>query len=195
MKKMFIFALVTGLFLSCGKPKEADVETGVPGTAGDAGIIYQSFSEADMAMFMKVAPVVIDELKKADKEFGDFEDAKDIGGAIGRYATLNKELVTLDAKLKIHGTSWQQFWPTFGRVTMAVVAVTMDDQMQELKTSFKEIDAQLNDPTIPKAQKDMLQASKNAMMQVQAIYDQVPAGNKDLVRKNWDKLARIFEID
>src|SRR4030043_414519 len=99
MKKLFIFAVIITLFFSCGKPKEPDLETNVPGTTGtDNNIIYQPFSEADIALFIKVAPVVKAELKKADKELGDFGDAKDIGSAIGRYATINKDVVTLDRK-------------------------------------------------------------------------------------------------
>ena len=196
MKKLFAVTMAVFLLISCGKPKDADVETNVPtATEADNSILYQPFSEADLALFIKVAPVVKEEIKKADKEMEVFGEAKDIGSAIGRYATINKDIATLDAKLKVYGTNWQQFWPTFGRVTMAVVAVTLDDQMEELKKGFKEIEAQLNNPQIPKAQKEMLLASKNAMTQLQAVYDQVPAGNKDLVRKNWDKLAEILEIN
>ncbi len=194
MKKLFICAAVLMMLVSCGKPKESEVESKVPTSAGDDNIMYEPFSEADLALFIKVAPVVKEELKKADKELEGFGDAEDIGSALGRFATINKDIVTLDAKLKAHGTSWQQFWPTFGRVVMTVIAVSMDDQMEELKAGFKEIDAQLKNPNIPKAQKEMLEASKNAMMQVQAIYDRVPTGNKELVRKNWDKVANIMEI-
>jgi hypothetical protein len=189
-----VMMLSVFLLVFCGAPPEtAETET-TPGKEQDvSNVAYQTLTEAELMQFMKVLPMVKEEVENSGKEFES--DAKDFESAISDFARLNTEVVGLNAKLTAAGMPWEKFWPAMAKTWMAIVSVMVHEEMGEMESSLKEMEAQMNDPKIPEAQKEMMKNAVNAMKQVKTIYEKVPQGNRDLVKKHWDKLSELMEIE
>jgi hypothetical protein len=191
MKKLLLLGLLGVLFTAfCGAPPEGETET--PVTEGvDAA--YGKLSEGELQKFMKAFPAAKDEIEKSGKEFKGSDD--NIESWIGQFANVNKEVAGLDAKLTAAGMPWNEFWPAFAKTWTASIAIMMEKEMGEMEEGMAEIKKQLDDPNIPDAQKDMMKAALGAMEEMKKIGDKVPQENKDVVKKHWDELSKLFEIE
>jgi len=190
MKKLLLLALMSVLLVAfCGAPPESETEVPTKGI----DVAYGKLSEGELQKFMKVFPVAKGEIEKSGKEFDSKND--NIESWIGQFATMNKEVAGLDAKLSAAGMPWNEFWPVFAKTWTASIAVMMTEEMGEMKEGMAEIEKQLKDPNIPDAQKEMMKAALGAMNEMKKIADKVPQGNKDVVKKHWDELAKLFDMD
>jgi hypothetical protein len=189
MKRLLTFAVLCVLCLSmCGAPEEAaEVTPAEPGSAAE--IAYAPLTEAEIQQFIKVFPVVKEEMEKAGKELEAEGGADDVLSALGQMATINKEVAGLDAKLKTAGMSWEGFYTAMTKVLMAAGASALMEQKEEIA----EAKAQLNDPNIPEAQKEMMKQAFESLDETMKVYEKVPEQNVKLVKKYWEDLDRIFE--
>ena len=46
-----------------------------------------------------------------------------------------------------------------------------------------------------RAQMEMMKGMEEAMETQDTVFAKVPAQNKELVKKHWDELAKLFDID
>jgi methyl-accepting chemotaxis protein len=190
MKKLLLLGLLSVLLVAfCGAPPEGETEVPTKGV----DVAYGKLTEGELQKFMKVFPVAKDEIEKSGKEFESNND--NIESWIGQFATVNKEVAGLDAKLSAAGMAWNEFWPAFAKTWTASIAVMMTKEMGEMEEGMAEIKKQLNDPKIPDAQKEMMKAALGAMEEMKKIADKVPQENKDVVKKHWDELTKLFEMD
>ena len=90
---------------------------------------------------------------------------------------------------------WNEFWPAFAKTWMASIAVMMAEDMDKMEEGLKEVEEQLKNPNMPDAQKKMMEAALSGMKEMKKISDRVPQGNKDIVKKHWDELAKLFDMD
>lgn len=194
MKKLLALVLLSVfLIVYCGAPEEGAKPEIKPAEKKGAEIAYEKLTETELQKFMKAFPVAKDEVEKSGKEFkGETENWE---GWIGQFANLNKEIATLDVKLKAVGMSWDEFYSAFAKTWMAAVAFQLHEEMGEMEEGLKEIEAKLKDPKVSTQEKEMMKAAKQAMTQVKQIYDKVPQVNRDLVKKHWKELAKIMEIE
>ncbi|MCK4756736.1 hypothetical protein KAS56_07370, partial [candidate division WOR-3 bacterium] len=81
------------------------------------------------------------------------------------------------------------------KVMTASVANMLDAEMGKMDKNLKEMEAQLNDPKIPEAQKEMMKQAMSQMQDVKKMYGKVPQANKDLVKKHWDEISKLLEIE
>jgi hypothetical protein len=192
MKKLLFLGLLSILLVAfCGAPPEGGTEVTTEGTGVD--VAYGKLTEGELQKFMKVFPVAKDEIEKSGKEFGG--DNENIESMLGQFATVNKDVVGLDAKLAAAGMPWNEFWPAFAKTWTASIAVMMSGEMAEMEEGMAEMKKQLEDPKIPDAQKEMMKAALGAMEQMKKVADKVPQGNKDVVQKHWDELTKLFDMD
>lgn len=194
MKKLLMIGLLSIFLVAfCGAPPEGEPE--VKPTEGKAGsdIAYGKLSEGELQKFMKAFPVAKKELENSGKEFKG--SGENIESWIGQFATVNKEVAGLDAKLAAAGMGWNEFWPAFAKTWMASIAVMMAEEMDEMEEGLKEVEKQLKNPNLPDAQKEMMEAALNGMKEMKKIADKVPQGNKDIVKKHWDELAKLFDME
>lgn len=190
MKKLFLLGLMGVLLVAfCGAPPEGETEVPTKGV----DVAYGKLTEGELQKFMKAFPVAKDEIEKSGKEFEGGDD--DIESWIGQFSTMNQEIAGLDAKLAAAGMPWNEFWPAFAKTWTASIAVMMSEEMGEMEEGIAEIEKQLKDPNIPDAQKEMMKAALGAMQEMKKIADKVPQDNKDVVKKNWDELTKLFEMD
>lgn len=195
MKRLMAIGLLSVLLVVfCGAPEEGPgTETKLPEEKGVAEIAYQTLTEAELQKFMKVFPVAKEIIEKSGKEFkGDVENWE---GWTGQFSTADKEIAGLDVKLRAAGMPWDEFWPVFGKVMTASVANMFDAEMGKMDKNFKEMEAQLNDPKIPEAQKEMMKQAMSQMQDVKKMYGKVPQANKALVKKHWDEISKLLEIE
>ena len=195
MKRFIALGLLSVfLMVFCGAPEEGPAaETKPVEEKGVADVAYGKLTEGELQKFMKVFPVVKEEVEKSGKEFKG--DAENWEGWLGQFTTLNKEIAGLDAKLRAAGMPWDEFWPTFGKVWMAVISVMLHKDMDEMEENIKQMEAQLKDPKVPEAQKEMMKQAVKSMTEFKKIYEKVPQGNRDLVKKHWDELSKIMDIE
>jgi hypothetical protein len=85
---------------------------------------------------------------------------------------------------------WNEFWPVTAKVMAAIGAYAMSTQLGE---GLGEMEAQLKDPNIPDAQKEMLKGILQSLKEAQKAYEGVPQQNMDLIGKYWDDLEKLFE--
>jgi hypothetical protein len=175
----------------CGAPpdqtgSETPTETEMSGTPA-----YEKLTEAELQKFMKVFPIAQAEFEKAGKRIEAKGDENPIQ-ALDKYATINKEIAGLDAKLTAAGMPWKEFWPVYAKVMAAVGAYAMSTQLGE---GLAEMEEQLKDPNIPAAQKEMMKGIMESLKQAQKAYEGVPQQNMDLIGKHWDDLEKLFDID
>jgi len=196
MKKcvLMCFILVL-LFVFCGAPPEEAKTEVKPSETKGAEVAYQTLTEVELQKFIKAFPVVKDAWEKAGKKFEAADDVKDWNSWLGQFATVNKEIVGLDAKLKVAGTSWEEFWPALAKTWMACVAVMLNEEMGEMEKGLEELEVRLKDPKVSGAEKEMLESAKKSMAMFKELYDKVPQANKDLVKKHWAELSKILEIE
>jgi len=189
MKRLLAIGLLSVLLVVfCGAPEEGPgTETKPPEEKGVAEIAYQTLTEAELQKFMKVFPVAKEIIEKSGKEFkGDVENWE---GLMGQFSTAD------DVKLRAAGMPGDEFWPVFGKVMTASVANMLDAEMGKMDKSLKEMEAQLNDPNVPEAQKEMMKQAMSQMQDVKKMYGKVPQANKDLVKKHWNELSKIMEFE
>lgn len=200
MKRLLVVAvLVLFLIVFCGAPPEGQGPETTPFTGSAEEVAYQKLTEAEVLTFIKVAPIVRAEIKKSGKKFEGGDSPAGIGEALGQVYTWNKEIAGLDAKLKVAGTTWEKFWPSFAKTWMAMIAVLVSDQISEIEKGLADIDDKLKDPKISEMEKDMMKGMKDGMQEgfkeLKKINEKVPQANKDLVKKHWDTLTEIMEIE
>jgi acyl-CoA reductase-like NAD-dependent aldehyde dehydrogenase len=189
MKKMLaLICLLTLFAVYCGAPEDkTEVVTEGPGDSKEYA--YQALTEIEIQKFMKAYPVAKVEIDKAGKRLDAGEDATDILGAFGHIAQLNTEIAGLDAKMKAAGMSWQDFSKAMAKIMMAAGAMAMAEQKGELDKAK----AELNDPNIPEAQREMMKAMLKGLDEAMKMYEKVPQQNIDLVKKHWDELDELFD--
>jgi hypothetical protein len=180
---LFVLALVF-----CGAPPET-TETPTTETDGSKGEAFEVLSEAEFQKWLKVYPIAKVEFEKAGKRIEVKGDENPIT-ALDKYATINKEVAGLDAKLTAAGMPWSEFWPVTAKVMAAIGAYAMSSQLGE---GLAEMEAQLKDPNIPDAQKQMIKGILESLKQAQKAYEGVPQQNMDLIGKYWDDLEKLFE--
>ena len=194
MKKLLMMGLLSILLVAfCGAPPEGELE--VKPTEGKTGsdVAYGKLTEGELQKFMKAFPAAKKELENSGKEFKGGDE--NIESWLGQFATVNKDIAGLDAKLAAAGMPWNEFWPAFAKTWMASIAVMMAEEMDEMEEGLKEVEEQLKNPNMPDAQKKMMEAALNGMKEMKNIADRVPQGNKDIVKKHWDELANLFDMD
>lgn len=193
------------LFLFCGAPQEP---TTMP-TKTAQELYNAPLNESEMQRFLKALPVFLAEMKKVDKELSVSENSGELLASLQAYATLNKEIPGLDAKLRSAGMGWNEFWPVCAKTFMAFSAVMYDSGMAVVKKEMANKDAQiaqlekqLKDPNIPESQKQVIRSSIEAFKsslqifsQMDTVFNKVPQINKALVKKYIKELSAILERD
>ncbi|MGB3478017.1 MAG: hypothetical protein WBB67_02540 [bacterium] len=194
MKKLLMLGLLSVFFVAfCGAPPEGETEAEPTGSKTSSEVAYGRLTEGELQKFMKAFSVAKVEIEKSGKEFkGEVENWE---GWMGQFSTIDKEVPGLNAKLTAAGMPWNEFWPALAKTWMASVANMMSEEMDEMEQSLAEVEKQLKDPNIPEAQKEMMKTGLNAMKEMKKIAEKVPQGNKDLVKKHWDELSKLFEAE
>ncbi len=197
MKRYLLIGFILVLFIvSCGAPpEEAKTEVKSLETKGAADIAYQTLTESELQRFLKAFPIAKTEMERLGDKFEGSEDISDWEGFLLQFSTMNKEITGLDAKLKVAGMPWEEFWPAFAKTWMASVAVMLNEEMGEMEEGMKELEARLKNPKVSAAEKEMMEGAKKAMGTFKELYDKVPQANKDLVKKHWAELSKIMEIE
>ena len=180
---LFVLAMVF-----CGAPPEK-TETPTTETEGSKGDAFAALTEVELQKWLKVYPIAKAEFEKAGKRIEVKGDENPIA-ALDKYATINKEIAGLDAKLTAAGMPWSEFWPVTAKVMAAIGAYAMSTQLGE---GLGEMEAQLKDPNIPDAQKQMIKGILESLKEAQKAYEGVPQQNMDLIGKYWDDLEKLFE--
>jgi len=182
---LFVIAIVF-----CGAPPDrTETETPTTETGGKESYALEILTEAELQKFMKVYPKVRTEFEEAGKRIELKEDDNPIQ-ALDKYAAINKEVAGLDAKLTAAGMPWSEFWPVTAKVMAAVGAYAMSTQLGQ---GLAEMEAQLKDPNIPAAQKEMIKGIMGSLKEAQKAYSGVPQQNIDLIGKYWADLEKLFE--
>lgn len=177
-------------FVYCGAPPDrAEPTTPTPETSGTPA--YDVLSEVELQKFMKVFPIAKAEIEKAGKRIEAKGDENPIQ-ALDKYATIHTEIAGLDAKLTAAGMPWAKFWPAYAKTMAAVGAYAIGEQMGK---GLAEMEAQLKDPNIPAAQKEMMKGILESLKGAQKAYEGVPKENIELIKKYWDQLEAMFEIE
>ena len=181
MKKLLMMGLLSILLVVfCGAPPEGELEVKLTEGKTGSDVAYGKLTEGELQKFMKAFPAAKKELENSGKEFKGGDENIESG---------------LDAKLAAAGMPWNEFWPAFAKTWMASIAVMMAEEMDEMEEGLKEVEEQLKNPNIPDAQKKMMEAALNGMKEMKKIADNVPQGNKDIVKKHWDELSKLFEAE
>lgn len=209
MKKYMPLLLVTVfLVVLCGAPEGPTTETPTTKKPGE-DIAFGTLTEVELQKFIKAAPVFKTEVEKEEKEWEAFEPSDNVGSWLGQFSKLNQDITGLDTKLRGAGMPWDEFWPAFAKTMTAVIAITLDKSMSGMKEKMEgnkekmaEMEAKLEDPNVPDAEKEMIEASlgmmkkiEESMAEVQNLYAKVPQVNKDIVQKHWNELAVIMELE
>lgn len=189
MRRIYALALAGILVLSvCGAPEgPAGVAPAEPETGAE--IAYGPLTESEVQTFMKIYPMAKEEIEKAGKKFEPEGDATDMISALGQMATINKEVAGLDAKLSAAGMSWEEFFAALSKIMMAAGASALIEQKEEIA----EAKAQLNDPSIPEAQREMMKEMFDNLDEAMKAYEKVPEQNIEVVRKYWGDLEKTFQ--
>ncbi len=200
-----ILSLFLMLFVFCGGPQGP-----APGGLQQGpNIAFGTLSEGEIQRFIKVLPKFIDIVEKEGKDIQLDVHPGDIMSALQGMSVLDKQIATLDAKLRAAGMSWNEFWPVYAKTMMAYAALVLDSlkvEMQkgqaETQTQIKQMEELLKDPKIPEAQKNAMKASIEAYKQSTQIFDQmdtiyakVPQANKDLVKRYFKTISDILYRD
>jgi hypothetical protein len=188
MKRLLCVSLLFVLaIVFCGAPPEK-TETPTTETGTGQSKALDVLTEAEIQKFLKVYPVVRDDFEAASKRIEIKGDENPIQ-ALDKYATINKEVAGLDAKLTAAGMPWSEFWPVTAKVMAAVGAYAMTTQLGQ---GLAEMEAQLKDPNIPEAQKEMIKGIMESLKEAQKAYAGVPKQNIDLIGKYWSDLEKLF---
>jgi hypothetical protein len=192
MKKLLALVLLSVfLMVFCGAPPE---EAAKPEPTEGKGIevAYGALGEPELQKLIRVLP----EIEKTIEASGENYKAKEgenLEDVLGSFATANKQIAGLDAKLKAVGMPWNEFWPAFSKTWMAYMALEMEENMGEMEEGLKQIEEQMNNPNIPAEQRESMKKAKESMEQLKTMHSKVPQGNKNLVKKYAKKLEEIME--
>jgi hypothetical protein len=209
MKKYMTFVLVSVfLMLMCGAPEgpEPESKSGVP--EGES-IGYGTLTEPELSKFMKAMPVFKTEVEKLDKEWTALDSPSHMGTWLSQFSQANQDIADLDTKLTAAGMPWVEFWPAFSKTMTAFIAATLEQSMTEMKEELKskeadiaEMEAKLNDPNVSDQDKqsikvtlDMMKTMQKSIEETDALYANVPQANKDLIKKHWDELNTLMEME
>jgi molybdopterin converting factor small subunit len=185
----------------CGAPPESQAPQ-----APVEDVQFQQLSAAELQKFMTAFPIFRAELEKKGEKWERLAQGQTFTDWLQKYTESNKDIAELDAKLKTAGTSWADFVPTMAKTTLAMVAVMMDsmrttmkEEVEEAGESMAELEAKLNDPSVPeqqksmiKAQLDMIKGMQESLKAQDTVYAKVPQQNKDLIKAHWNELMNIF---
>jgi hypothetical protein len=187
-----ILLLLVVAFVFCGGPPEkAESETSGTGTGISSTPAYELLTEVELQKFMKVFPIAQAEFEKSGKRIEAKGDENPIQ-ALDKYATIHTEIAGLDAKLAAAGMPWKEFWPAYAKVMAATGAYAMKTQLGE---GLSEMEAQLKDPKIPAAQKEMMKGIIESLKSAQKAYEGVPEQNINMIKTHWDELKKLFDIE
>ena len=183
MKKfMNLSMLFVLLLLFCGAPEESPkVEAEKP--VAEVELYYGTLTEAELQRLIKAMPAFKEAAAEIDKEMESLEGPDAFKSMMGQYATLNKQIPELDAKLRAAGMSWEEFWPALGKTYMALAAVFMDSMMVQMMEQMKG------------QSEEAVKGVMEGMEESHKVYDAVPQVNKDLVKKYMADLQRVFEME
>lgn len=201
-RSLSVVLLLILCLMFCGAPPETEAPK-----ESTEDVQFQLLSAGELQKFVMAFPIFKAELEKKGEKWDRLGEGETFADWVQRYSTANKDIAELDAKLKATGMSWEEFAPAMAKTTAAVGAVMMDSlmstmksQMQEAKQEMAELEAKLKDPAVPEQEKSMIRAQMEMMKGMQeametqdTVFAKVPAQNKELVRKHWDKIVNIFE--
>lgn len=197
------------VFLSvfCGAPPE----TGTPdvGTGESEEVAYETLGEMELQKFIKTFPAFKAEVEKKGEKWDQMSEGENMMSWLQNYSEANKDIAELDAKLRASGMSWKEFWPAMMKTAIAMSAVMMDSmrtvmkkEMGEKSGEIAKLEAKLKDPKVSEQEKTMIKASlemmkgmEQALAAQDTVFAKVPQVNKDVVRKHWGELAKIFDIE
>lgn len=205
MKKLLLLAMVLFLTL-CGQKQEAlkiDAEK-----VASREVAVQVLTENEITRFIKVFPVFKTEVEKKGVKWQGFNPGEDVLSRTGSYIKASKDFAEIDAKMRAAGMSLTEFYPAMVKTVMVFSAVLWDSMMVGAKQEFEKqkqemakLEAKLKDPKTSEAEKTMLKMALEAAkmagkgMDVMAsVYATIPKANKDLIKKYFNELKRIFEV-
>lgn len=204
MKKV-IFPVLILAFVFCGQQPKAPVIDVDKITGKD--VVYEPLTEAELVNFIKVFPVYRAELEKKGIAWQSMSPSDDPFTRTRAALGVSKDLAEIDRTLKAAGMGIAEFYPALMKTTLVFAAVMFDTAMTEAKAEIEKskaemakLEAQLNDPKVPAAQKTMIKAALEAtkaitegVAKMGSIYESVPKENKDLVKKYFPQLKEVFD--
>lgn len=193
MKKVVALGILgVFLLLSCGAPAdESSAEKKISTQTDSKDFAYEKLTEDELQRFIKVYPIARTEMEKAGKRL-DLQKSNNPLQGLNNLMTVNKEVAGLDAKMRVAGMSWVEFNKVFSKTWLAVAAYKIGDKLDQ---SVAQMENQLKNPKLSKEQKKLYKEMLDNIKQTKELYAQVPAENKALVKKYWDKLQALFDID
>ena len=206
MKKVLLLSILF-IFIFCGQkpaPPKIDVEK-----ITSKDVVYEVLTEDELAKFIKVLPVFKAEAEKKGMIWNKMSPAVNPFDQTKNLITASKDLTEIDAKMRAAGMGINEFYPALMKTTLVFAAVMFDTamtqakgEMEKSKGEIAKLEAQLKDPKIPAAQNTMIKAALEAskaitegVAKMGAIYESVPKENKELVKKYFDQLKTLFEVD
>lgn len=208
MKKVLVLTCL-GVFLMvfCGAPPETG--TSDVGTEKSEDVAYTTLSEVELQKFIKTFPVFKAEVEKKGEKWDRMSEDENMMSWLQKYSEANKDIAELDAKLRASGMSWKEFWPAMMKTAIAMSAVMMDSMRTVMKKEMSDkggeiakLEARLKDPKVSEQEKTMIKASlemmkgmEEALAAQDTVFARVPQVNKDAVKKHWNALAKLFNIE
>jgi hypothetical protein len=206
MKKALLLSILF-IFVFCGQkpaPAKIDIEK-----ITNKNVVYEALTEDELAKFIQVFPVFKAEAEKKGVAWDKLSPANNPFDQTRALITASKDLSEIDAKMRAVGMGLNEFYPALMKTTLVFAAVMFDTamtqakgEMEKSKGEIAKLEAQLNDPKIPEAQKAMirtaLEAAKSITQGVAAmgsLYESVPKENKELVKKYFDQLKTLFNAN
>ena len=205
MRKVLLSVLIL-LFVFCGqKPKAPAVD--IEKITGK-DVVYEPLTESELVNFIKVFPIYKSELEKKGVAWQQMSPADDPFSRTRAAITASKDLADIDRTLKAAGMGISEFYPALMKTTLVFAAVMFDTamteakgEMEKSKAEMAKLEAQLNDPKVPAAQKTMIKAALEAskaitegVAKMGSMYESVPKENKDLVKKYFPQLKALFDV-
>lgn len=205
MKKLLVFFLFIMLLIFCGSPQGP-----TPGPAQQGpNIAFGTLTEGEIQRFIKALPTFIEVVEKEGRETYFDVGPKDVLSAFQQMSILNREIATLDARMRAAGMGWTEFWPAYAKTMIAYTAIIYDSIKVELQKSkaktqaeLKQMEDLLKNPNLSESQKNAIKASMEAYQksdqifnQLDTIYAKVPQINKDIVKKYINTITEILKRD
>jgi len=206
MKKAFLLSILF-IFVFCGQkpaPAKIDIEK-----ITNKNVVYDVLTEEELGKFIRVFPLFKAEAEKKGVTWNRMSPADNPFDQTKAMITASKDLGEIDAKMRAAGMGLSEFYPALMKTTLVFAAVMFDTamtqakgEMEKSKGEIAKLEAQLNDPKIPAAQKAMIKAALEATKAITqgvasmgTLYESVPKENKELVKKYFDQLKTLFETN
>ncbi len=193
-KRWLVIAGIMVLIIGCGAPQE----NAPAKKAGPKFDPYARLTETEVKQFIKAYPIFLEEAKRYGKSLEKYGGAKNPGAYMALYTEIGGVSKKIDATLRAKtGMGIKGLFTAYAKISYAYAAMSFKKGTVQYDKIMKEIEAKMNNPNIPPAQKkafaEQLKKSKQMMVNADTMFQNVPDENIKIVEKYREQLAAVLK--